>query len=130
MFFNSISDKSFPYILLDFSPSSGNSYIRVLYNTFPHEHPMVAFKESDCNPYEKLIIISEDYYKCLTSNENCEKSISSKSSAVNNINLNNKIYGDRTKYIDGERSREKSEESSRERINTNEINEEKKKYHS
>ena len=86
---------------------------------------MVAFKESDCNPYEKLIIISEDYYKCLTSNENCEKSISSKSSAVNNINLNNKIYGDRTKYIDGERSREKSEESSRERINTNEINEEK-----
>ena len=123
--FNSISDKSFPYILLDFSPSSGNSYIRVLCNIFPHEHPMVAFKESDCNPYEKLIIISEDYYKCLTSNENCEKSISSKSSAVNNINLNNKIYGDRTKYIDGERSREKSEESSRERINTNEINEEK-----
>merc|ERR1711954_598043 len=86
---------------------------------------MVAFKESDCNPYEKLILISEDYYKCLTSNENCEKSINSKSSAINNINLNNKIYGDETKYIDGERSREKSEESSRERINTNKINEEK-----
>merc|ERR1711954_24426 len=57
---------------------------------------MVAFKESDCNPYEKLIIISEYYYKCLTSNENCEKSINSKSSAINNINLNNAIYGDET----------------------------------
>merc|ERR1711954_52422 len=69
--------------------------------------------------------MGSNYYKCLTSNENCEKSINSKSSAKNNINLNNKIYGDRTKYIDRERSREKSEESSRERINTNEINEEK-----
>ena len=61
---------------------------------------MVAFKESDCNQYEKLNIISEDYYECLTSNENCKKSITSKSSAINNINLNNKIYGDKTKYID------------------------------
>ena len=73
---------------------------------------MVAFKESDCNPYEKLIIISEDYYKCLTSNENCEKSINSKLSAINDINLKYKIYGDETKHIDGEGSREKSEESS------------------
>jgi len=123
--FNAISNKSYPYILLDFAPSSGNSYIRVLCNIFTHEHPMIAFKESDCNPYEKLIIISEDYYKCLTSNENCENSINSKSSAVNNINLNNKIFGNETKYNDEERSREKSGESSREKINKNETSEEK-----
>ena len=89
--FNSLSQNRYPYILLDFTPSSGNSYIRVLSNLFPHEHPMIAFKESDCNPYEKLVIISEDYYKCLTSNEMCEnnsveKINSNNSSAVNNIN--------------------------------------------
>ena len=92
--FNSLSDKQYPYLLIDFSPSNSNSYIRVLTNLFPYEHPMVAYKESDCNPYEKLIIINEEYYKCLTSNDMCENSSSEKltnnnSSSINNINLNN-----------------------------------------
>ena len=95
--FNNISNNPYPYIILDFAPSSGNSYIRILTNIFTHEHPIVAFKESDCGPYEKLIIISQDYYKCLISNGMCNENIENKSSAVNNINLNNKISNNGTK---------------------------------
>ena len=57
----------YPYIILHFSPGEGNVYIRVSTSIFPHEFPMVGYKESLCSPYEKIILVSKDIFKYLSS---------------------------------------------------------------
>ena len=79
----------YPYIILNFSPGEGHVYIRVLTSIFPHEFPMVRYKESLCSPNEKLVLVSEDLFKCLSSKEKAKSVSNSSNSRVNNINFDN-----------------------------------------
>ena len=47
---------------------------------------MVGYKESLCSPYEKLLLVSEELFKCLSSKE---KAYSVSNSLVKNINFDN-----------------------------------------
>lgn len=111
--------QDFPYLILNFSPGKeSENYIKVTTKIFPHEHPMVVFRENECksssasNPYEKLILINQNLYDILRRGEgksNCENTInaeesvdfknSSPSASVKSNNNNNiEIIGfDRTK---------------------------------
>ena len=68
--------QDFPYLVLNFSPGKeSENYIKVTTKIFPHEHPMVVFRENECrrssatNPYEKLILINQNLYDILKRGE-------------------------------------------------------------
>ena len=79
----------YPYIILNFSPGEGHVYIIVLTSIFPLEFPMVGYKEYLCSPYEKLVLMSEELFKCLSSKEKSNRVYNSSNSLVNNINFDN-----------------------------------------